>query len=69
MVKKSGKKHSNECQFYITLVPLKSFDQNFVAFGRVVQGYKTIKEMEEVETYLQRPASKITISGCGEYFI
>jgi cyclophilin family peptidyl-prolyl cis-trans isomerase len=69
MVKKSGRKHSNECQFYITLTEMKSFDQMFVAFGRVIQGFKTIKEIENMEMYLQRPVKHIQVVGCGEFFI
>lgn len=69
MVKKSGRKHSNECQFYITVSPLKAFDHQFVAFGIVVQGYKSIKDIEEAGTYLQRPIEKIRIVKCGIYKI
>jgi cyclophilin family peptidyl-prolyl cis-trans isomerase len=69
MVKKGKRKHSNECQFYITLTTLKSFDNMFVAFGRVIKGFKTIKEIENVETSLQRPTSLIKITKCGEYLV
>lgn len=69
MVKKGKRKHSNECQFYITLTAIKSFDNFFVAFGRVIQGFKTIKELENVETSLQRPTTKVTIRKSGEYSI
>jgi cyclophilin family peptidyl-prolyl cis-trans isomerase len=69
MVKKGKRKHSNECQFYITLTALKSFDNLFVAFGRVIQGFKTIKEIEAVETSLQRPTIQVKIKKCGEYSI
>lgn len=67
MVKKGERKHSNECQFYITVNEQKSFDNMFVAFGRIIQGYGTIKEIENVETYLQRPKATVSISHCGEY--
>jgi cyclophilin family peptidyl-prolyl cis-trans isomerase len=69
MVKKGKRKHSNECQFYITLTSLKAFDNLFVAFGRVVQGFNSIKEIENAETNLQRPNMKIVIDKCGEYQI
>ncbi len=69
MVKKSGRTHSNECQFYITLTKMQTFDNNFVAFGRVIEGYKTLLAIQECETYLQRPNKLIRILKCGEYNI
>ena len=69
MVKKGNRRHSNECQFYITLCPLKSFDDNFVAFGRVIQGYDVIEKISETETYLQRPVKQIAIKDCGEFIV
>jgi cyclophilin family peptidyl-prolyl cis-trans isomerase len=69
MVKKGKRKHSNECQFYITLTSLKAFDQLYVAFGRVIQGFNIIKEIEKAETYLQRPVQPIVITECNEFFI
>ena len=69
MVKKGNRKHSNECQFYITLCPLKSFDGNFVAFGRVIQGYDVIEKISEMDTYLQRPVKQIAIRDCGEFTV
>ncbi len=69
MVKRSNKNHSNECQFYITLSPLKSFDGKFVAFGRVIQGLDTIRKIGELETDLQRPIKRVVIDNCGEFKI
>ena len=69
MVKKGNRKHSNECQFYITLCPLKSFDGIFVAFGRVIQGYDVIEKISEMDTYLQRPVKQISIMDCGEFIV
>ena len=69
MVKKGNRNHTNECQFYITLSPLKCFDGQFVAFGRVIQGYDTIKKLAKIETYLQKPLRKISVKECGEYTI
>jgi cyclophilin family peptidyl-prolyl cis-trans isomerase len=67
MAKKSGRKHSNECQFYITLCEIKTFDQKFVAFGRIIQGYDLIKEISYAETYMQKPLVKSFIVKSGEY--
>ena len=69
MVKKGNRKHTNECQFYITLCPLKSFDGILVAFGRVIQGYDVIEKISEMETYLQRPVKQVSIKECGEFTV
>ena len=69
MVKKGGRKHSNECQFYITLCPLKSFDKKLVAFGRVIQGYDTIIKIGDLKTDLQRPVQRVEITECGEFVV
>ncbi len=69
MVKKNGKKNTNECQFYITLNPISSFNKNFVAFGRVIMGYKCLIDIENEETDLQRPISTIKIVKSGEYSV
>ena len=63
------RKHTNESQFYITLCPLKSFDGKFVAFGRVIQGYDTIRRIGTVSTNLQRPDFRIYVKSCGEFTI
>ena len=69
MVKKANRRHTNECQFYITLCPLKSFDGILVAFGRVIQGYDVIEKISEMETYLQRPVKQVSIKECGEFTV
>ena len=69
MVKKGMRKHTNESQFYVTLCPLKSFDGKFVAFGRVIQGYDTIRRIGTVSTNLQRPDFRIYVKSCGEFTI
>lgn len=67
MVKKGMNSHTNECQFYITLAPLNCFDGKFVAFGRVIQGYETIRKIGITKTDLQRPINRVIITKCGEY--
>jgi cyclophilin family peptidyl-prolyl cis-trans isomerase len=69
MVKKSSKNHSNECQFYITLNEMQTFDKNFVAFGRVIEGLNVLLDIQEQETYLQRPNKLIKVVKSGEYII
>jgi cyclophilin family peptidyl-prolyl cis-trans isomerase len=66
MVKKDKRKHSNECQFYVTFNPISAFNKEMVAFGRVVMGYQTLIDIEAEETNLQRPVNKIEIIACGE---
>ena len=67
MAKKGGRKHSNECQFYITLCEIKTFDKKFVAFGRIVQGYDLVRDVSYVDTYMQKPLLKTYIVKSGEY--
>lgn len=69
MVKKNNRKHSNECQFYITMTSMKAFDGLFVSFGRVIQGYNHLKAIENLKTSLQKPLDKINIDFCGIYQI
>jgi cyclophilin family peptidyl-prolyl cis-trans isomerase len=69
MVKKGNRKNSNESQFYITLTSLESFNNRYVAFGRIVQGMKTIRQIEKIETYLHKPKLKVNIEKSGEYII
>lgn len=69
MVKKGNRRNSNECQFYITLNALESFDGKYVAFGRIVQGFKTVKEIEKIETYLQKPKLNVKLEKTGEFIV
>jgi cyclophilin family peptidyl-prolyl cis-trans isomerase len=69
MVKKSLRNHSNECQYYITLSKMQTFDRNFVAFGRVIEGFKLLLALQESETYLQRPINLIKVVKSGEYVL
>jgi len=69
MAKKGGRKHSNECQFYITLGEMKYFDKKYVAFGRIIKGYNIVNQIENVDCYLQRPLKRISISKSGIYTI
>lgn len=69
MVKKSSRDHSNESQFYITLSKMQTFDKNYVAFGRVIEGFNVLMSIQENETYLQRPNKLIKIFKSGEYVL
>jgi len=69
MIKKSSKNHSNECQFYVILNEMQTFDKNFVAFGRVIEGLNVLLDIQEQESYLQRPNKLIKVVKSGEYII
>jgi len=69
MIKTARTLHSDESQFYITLTSKDSFMGKYVTFGRIVQGFKSIKKIEEVETYLQKPKNLVKVEKCGEYLI
>jgi cyclophilin family peptidyl-prolyl cis-trans isomerase len=69
MIKTGRTLHSNESQFYITLTSKDSFIGKYVTFGRIVQGFKSIKQIEEVETYLQTPKKIVKVEKSGEYII
>jgi small GTP-binding protein len=58
--------HTNGSQFLITMRPLPSFDNKFVAFGRVVSGLDHIRKINAVPTLNQRPQAKIFISKANE---
>lgn len=62
MCQRSGYANTNECAFYITLgAPLKFMDNKNVIFGRIVNGFRTIKMIENQETYNEVPVKKVTI--------
>jgi len=65
MAKRNGLQHSNECQFYITLRErLTSFDNKYVAFGRVISGIRLLKHIEKEGI---SEDNVCTIVGCGLY--
>ena len=68
MCKRNDYSNTNECQFYVTLgAPLSYMDNKNVVFGRIINGMKTFKTIENLETYNQKPTSKIIIRKGGEY--
>eukprot|EP00831_Metopus_contortus_P000038 TRINITY_DN10015_c0_g1_i5.p1 TRINITY_DN10015_c0_g1~~TRINITY_DN10015_c0_g1_i5.p1 ORF type:complete len:434 (-),score=69.53 TRINITY_DN10015_c0_g1_i5:36-1337(-) len=48
MAKKGNRPHTNNTQFYITLAPLSFMDKKYVAFGRVIEGFRALKVMERI---------------------
>ncbi len=70
MCKQEGQKHTNECQFYVTLnAPLTYLDGKYVIFGRVISGMRVFRMMGKLGTPQQEARERIQIMDCGEYFI
>ena len=68
MCKRNDYANSNECQFYVTLgAPLSYMDNKNVVFGRIINGMKTFRSIEKLETYNQKPTSKVIIRKGGAY--
>lgn len=69
MCKRSGVKHSNETQFYITLgAPLEFLDNENVVFGRVVMGMDTLARVGQLDTENEKScAGPVKISKAGKF--
>ena len=50
----------------MTLKPMPTWDQKYVAFGRVVEGMRALKILEKVETTNDRPTMDIIVADCGQ---
>jgi cyclophilin family peptidyl-prolyl cis-trans isomerase len=57
--------HSNHSQFYVTLLPMPWLDCKNVAFGRVIQGMRTMNIVSKAKAMNQRPLEPIVIEKCG----
>ena len=70
MCKRGGYANSNESQFYITLgAPLSFMDRTNVIFGRVVNGMRTFRLIEKMDTVNERPSTKVSIDAADMYKI
>jgi cyclophilin family peptidyl-prolyl cis-trans isomerase len=69
MCKRSGIKHSNETQFYITLgAPLEFLDNENVVFGRVISGMDTLSRIGQLETLNEKSVQgPVKIIECGKF--
>ena len=68
MCKRNGLKHTNECQFYVTLgAPLTFLDNKNVIFGRVIQGMRAFKLIEKLELNNEKPTEVVKIVKAGIY--
>lgn len=58
--------HTNGSQFFITTVPCPWLDGKHVVFGEVVEGYDTVKAIEQKGSQSGATSAKITIEESGE---
>ncbi|KAL9649870.1 hypothetical protein ABK040_009682 [Willaertia magna] len=60
-------KNTNGSQFFVTTVPCPWLDGKHVVFGRVVDGYEIIQQVENSKTNSRdQPAERVEIADCGE---
>ncbi|GAB5358266.1 hypothetical protein AAMO2058_000443000 [Amorphochlora amoebiformis] len=57
--------NSNGSQFFITLSEAKHLDGKHVIFGRLVSGFDTARQIEDVEVLGETPKTEVKIKGCG----
>jgi cyclophilin family peptidyl-prolyl cis-trans isomerase len=62
-----GKSHTNGTQFYITMSPFSAYDGKYVAFARVVCGFRAVRFINRLPTFGTRPLVEVEISDCGLY--
>ena len=68
MYKRNGLSHTNESQFYVTMgAPLTFLNNKNVIFGRVIQGMRTLKLIEKLDTTNERPTEAVKIAQAGPY--
>lgn len=53
-------------QFFITTVPTPWLDGKHVVFGKVVEGYDVVKQIESVGSQSGRPSKSVRIVKSGE---
>jgi len=60
-----GDVHTNRSQFFITMKPMPSLDGKYVAIGRVVSGFQTVKSIEAAELVNEAPVLDCVVKDCG----
>ncbi|KAF3641778.1 Peptidyl-prolyl cis-trans isomerase CYP19-2 [Capsicum baccatum] len=58
--------NTNGSQFFITTVPTPWLDGKHVVFGKVVDGYSVVQEMEKVGSDGGKTSCPVLIEDCGE---
>ena len=61
----SGTPHSAKSQFYVTFDACPSFDEHYVAFGKLVDGHSLLKFIEEMDVANERPRMNLHCSSAG----
>ena len=59
--------HTNQSQFYVTLEAKPYLDKKYVCFGTVIEGTAILNDLEQVDTFNERPTKPITILDCGKF--
>lgn len=57
--------NTSASQFFLTMRALPWMDTTKVAFGRVIDGFRTLRIVERIETQNERPVVDVTIDQCG----
>ena len=61
-------RHKNGSQFYVSLDKLAWLDGRKVGFGRVIEGIRVLRALDQLETQNERPVNPaVVISACGVY--
>jgi len=60
-------RHTNGIQFYVTFDETAWMDRAYVAFGKIVEGSRVLKLIEEQPTYNERPTVDIRIADAGRF--
>ena len=58
--------NSNISQFFITLAPMPWLDNKHVVFGRVIDGFNFVKQLERYGSASGKTSKKVTIEDCGQ---
>ena len=58
--------NTNGSQFFITTVKTPWLDGKHVVFGKVVNGFDIVKQMEAIGTQSGNPTKEVLIQDCGE---
>lgn len=58
--------NTNGSQFFITTVPCPWLDGHHVVFGKVIDGYDSVKKIEAYGTQSGKTRAKIIVAECGE---
>lgn len=59
-------KNTNGSQFFICTAKTPHLDGKHVVFGKVVEGYEVVEQMDGLGTSSGRTKEKVTIADCGQ---